>query len=168
MQRYRQQFVDRLWMRGLAAIVVLRGRSVRLLYRAECCKLADQKGGKERCANGGAYTNALELKAQSQVLQDRMELKYAALDCWATAKLLPDGVVLDSLNFTDGRRLTLMGTAPASQTGDLLTFEAALRKARIGDQPLFGKLDNISYNMSPGSASVVWNVGAELKRTEAQ
>lgn len=169
-QRYRQQFVDRLWMRGLAAIVVLYVAGVVVYFIAlNVASWQTRKVEKSVAQMGGAYTNALELKAQSQVLQDRMELKYAALDCWATvAKLLPDGVVLDSLNFTDGRRLTLMGTAPASQTGDLLTFEAALRKARIGDQPLFGKLDNISYNMSPGSASVVWNIGAELKRTEAQ
>ena len=79
---------------------------------------------------GPTYTNALQLKAKFQVLKDRQDLKFAALDCWKiVAELLPDGVTLDGYNFSDGRKLTLSGSAPADQTKQLLDFDADIRKA---------------------------------------
>ena len=33
-------------------------------------------------ALSGNYTNALQLKAHYEVLKERQDLKYAALDCW--------------------------------------------------------------------------------------
>jgi hypothetical protein len=171
--RYRQQFVDRLWMRGLGGVAALYVLGV-LIYFVALFVATHRTQTVERqvLSRGIEHTNALALRAQSTVLQDRMDLKFAGLDCWAAvARVMPtNSMVLDSFNFTDGRRLTLMGTAPADQTMDLLAFEAAVRKATGpgGKEPLFGKVDNVSWNVNPGNATLTWNLVAELKRTESK
>ena len=97
---------------------------------------------------GPTYTNALQLKAKFQVLKDRQDLKFAALDCWkAVAELLPDGVTLEGYNFSDGKKLTLSGSAPADQTKRLLDFDADIRKVAANGQPLFDPNagDHVTY-----------------------
>src|SRR5262249_45835627 len=118
---------------------------------------------------GPAYTNVIKLKAQYEILKDRQDLKYAGLNCWkAVAELMPDSITLDSLVFSEGRKLTLHGTAPADQTSKLNAFDAALRrKTEVESKQLlfetFG--ESISWQTSaPGT--VRWNVTLQLKRTE--
>ena len=54
-------------------------------------------------ALGGSYTNVLQLKARYEVLKERQDLKYAALDCWKlVADLLPPGITLQRFSFGDG------------------------------------------------------------------
>jgi hypothetical protein len=168
--RYHQQFVDRLWMRGLGAVLALYIIGVLIYFVAlNVASYRTSNVEQQVAALGTQYTNALQLKAQSQVLQDRMELKYAALDSWATvSKLLPEGVTLESINFSDGQRLTLQGSAPADRATALIDFEVAIRKATVNGQPLFdpNKGNNVSYQGSPGG--IAWNLVLELKRTEKQ
>jgi hypothetical protein len=174
--RYQQQFVDRLWMRSLGAVVGLYVLGV-AIYLVALGYLSYQTQSVEQRVTelGPIYTNALQLKAQYQVLKDREELKYAALDCWnVTARLLPDGAALDSLDFSEGSRLRLNGTAPAGAVQSLLEFEAAMRKATKDGQPIFDPLggENLSYRSTPGAApgagNIAWNFSLVLKRTEAQ
>jgi len=166
--RYQQQFVDRLWMRGLGAVFGLYVVGVLIYFVAlNVASYRTQKVERYVAGLGGQYTNALQLKAQSRILQDRQDLKFAALDCWATvSRLLPEGVTLDSMNFSDGKRLTLMGSASSDQATALIDFEMALRKATVNGQPLFDPFsgNNVSWQ---GSATIVWNLALELKRTEA-
>ena len=128
--RYQQQFVDRLWMRGLGAVVVLYLVGVLVYFARLQLELYRTRAVEQQVAERGPiYTNALQLKAKFQVLKDRQDLKFAALDCWkAVAELLPDGVTLDGYNFSDGKKLTLSGSAPADQTKRLLDFDADIRK----------------------------------------
>jgi hypothetical protein len=167
--RYHQQFVDRLWMRGLGAVVALYlvgvlvyfGRLQVELYRTRAVEttMAEQ---------GPIYTNALQLRDKFQVLKDRQDLKFAALDCWkAVAELLPDGVTLEGYTFSEGRRLTLTGRAPSDQTKRLMDFDADIRKVAPNGQPLFdvNAGDHVTWD-SRGS-EVYWHCVLELKRTEA-
>ncbi len=166
--RYHQQFVDRLWMRGLGAVVVLYllgvlvyfGRLQLELYRTHIVE-------QQVAERGPVYTNALQLRDKFLVLKDRQDLKFAALDCWkVVAELLPDGVTLEGYNFSEGKKLTLSGTAPKDQTKRLLDFDADIRKVAPNGQPLFDPNagDHVTWDERGGIVS--WHCVLELKRTE--
>jgi len=167
--RYQQQFVDRLWMRSLGAVVVLYVVGV-LIYFARLELELYRTSAVEQLAaeRGPIYTNALQSKAKFQVLKDRQDLKFAALDCWkVVAELLPDGVTLDGYNFNDGRKLTLSGSASADQTKQLLDFDADLRKVAPNGQLLFDPNtgEHVTWDVRGNVAN--WHCVLELKRSEA-
>jgi hypothetical protein len=170
--RYQQQFVDRLWMRGLAGVVVLYVVGV-MIYGIAVgfATLRTQAVEKDAAQLSLSYTNALELKARCQVLKDRSELKFAALDCYQkVAELLPTDATLDGLNFSEGRRLTLNGTVPTDKVAQLLNdFEPAIRKAVVRGQPFFdgAQSENLRYQQS-GPGLYRWECSLVLKRAEVQ
>jgi hypothetical protein len=168
---YQQQFVDRLWMRSLGAIVAVYIVGVVIYLIALQFVLFQTRTVEEQvAAMGPTYTNALQLKAKFQVLNDRQELKFAALDCWSTAAgLLPKEATLDTYNFSDGKKLVLQGNAPSDQIQALIRFEADMRKAEINGQPLFDRDrgDSVSTRQT-GPSAVSWNFSLELKRSEVQ
>jgi hypothetical protein len=167
--RYQQQFVDRLWMRGLGAVVALYLLGVMVYFaRLEWELYGTRAVEQDAAIQGPIYTNALQLKAKYQLLTEREDLKFAALDCWkAVAELLPDGVTLEGYNFNDGKKLTLSGTAPADQTKRLLDFDADIRKVAPNGQLLFDPNagDHVTWDVRGGVVS--WHCVLELKRTEA-
>ena len=170
--RYQQQFVDRLWMRSLLAIGGLYTVGVAVyLIALWFFNFTTTSVESQAAALAPNYTNALQLKVRFNLLKDRQELKYAGLDCWnATARLLPDNVTLDSLNFSEGKRLRLSGTAPESAYQRLLDFDRDMRRyIKPGEnEPLFDptKGENLQWRAPGPTAS--WSVGFELKRSEAQ
>ncbi len=170
--RYRQKFVDRLWMRGLLAALVLYGVGC-VVYFVSVAVLGYFTGQKEDrvAAMGPAYTNALQTIARYGVLKDRQELKFAALNCWeATAELMPEGLTLDSMNFNDGQNMSLAGTVPADQLISASDFSGKLRKATTpGGQLLFtvDGGDPFQSQVRPGGVAV-WSFGVQLRRGEAQ
>jgi hypothetical protein len=168
--RYQQQFVDRLWMRGLAAVVALYLVGVLIYFARLELELYRTHAVQQQVTEmGPTYTNAIQLRDRFQVLKQRQELKFAALDCWKTvAELLPDGVTLDGFNFNDGRKLTLSGSAPADQVKRLLDFDADIHKAAVNGQPLFDPNlgDHVTYRSAAGG-NVSWSCVLELKRAEA-
>lgn len=168
--RYHQQFVDRLWMRGLLALggLYLLGLAIYMATLAYATYRTD--GVEQQVAQlGPTYTNAIQLRDRYKVLKEREELKFAGLDCWSTtARLLRENMTLDSMNFTEGRRLNLTGTAPGDQTDQLYAFEGDMRKAAIRGQPLFdpNKGESIQFRIQGATAS--WTLSLELKRSEVQ
>ena len=170
--RYQQEFIDRLWIRGLLAVGGLYLAGVIIYMIALQFVLIRTRSVEADVAERGpAYTNAIQLKARYQVLKDRQDLKYAALEVWnATAKLMPDTITLETMFFKDGKKLTLNGTAPADQVKPLGQFEEAMRKytAANDDQLLFdpNKSENLTFHQN-GSV-VSWSFGLELKRVEVQ
>jgi len=168
--RYHQQFVDRLWLRGLAY--------AGLAYAAACviyfCAVGILGFQTSRVEGdvakiSGSYTNSMELKAKFAVLKERAQLKYAALDCWQlVAQELPPGIPLQRLSFTDGRKLSLSGQVDAAATQKIIDFYDALRKGKLNGQPVFDPtpLDQLVYRQSGNT--VVWNFSLQLLHTEAQ
>jgi hypothetical protein len=168
--RYQQQFVDRLWMRGLAAVVALYLVGVLVYFARLNVELYRTRAVEQRATElGPTYTNAIQLRDRYKVLKDRQELKFAALDCWKTvAELLPDDVTLEGFSFSDGKKLTLSGNAPADKVKQLLDFDADIRKAIVNAQPLFDPNagDHVTYHSGAGG-TVSWSCVLELKRSEA-
>lgn len=139
-RRYRQQFIDGLWMRALFGALVLYGVAV-IVYFAVVFVLnmqATKVTGQVRQL-GLSYTNALRDEAQLQILRDRQELKYAALDCWkAVADSLGDSssITIDDMFFQRGK-LELRGSVPADQQIQVTDFNDKIRAYKIGKEPLF-------------------------------
>lgn len=170
--RYHQQFIDRLWLRGLAYA----GMAYAVFLVIYFCAVGF-RGYQTRRVEGDVakisndYTNAIQLKVRLGILQERSQLKYAALDCWQlVAQEMPPGISLQRSSFADGRKLTLSGQAGTEDVQKIYDYYDALRKAKLNGQPVF--------NSSPGSGeqpnsrqqgnSLSWNFSLELLRSEEE
>ncbi len=168
--RYRQQFVDRLWMRGLGAALALYAAGVAIYMMIVQVALFRTRAVENQVEElATQYTNTMQLKAQMGVLKKQQNLKYAALDCWlAVADLLPADVTLDSFNFSDGHTLTLTGTAPPDSAQELFQFDGSLLKATAHDQPLFDPTKSQIPNTQLRGTQLTWSLQVELKHGEAE
>jgi len=169
--RYQQQFVDRLWMRGLTAVVGLYLLGLAVYGVALGFATFRTRAVERRVTELGVqYTNTIQLKQRYQVLKDQQELKFAALKCWnMVARYLPESAALEQMNFVDGKRLTLNGTANAEQRKDLYDFESQLRKATLTNGEAMFDLyqgDHVQYQVQGGN--VRWNFSLVLKRVEVE
>jgi hypothetical protein len=168
--RYQNQFYDRLWLRGL----LYAGAAYAVLLAIYFCattvlgyRVSHVEGQAAKLS--GTYTNALQLKAQYDVLKERQQLKYAALDSWLwVSQELPQGIALQRFGFTDGQRVTLSGTVPQDMINTLFDFDSALRKKKFNDQFVFDqtKGDHVSPRMGPNGGT--WNMSLELSHAEAE
>jgi hypothetical protein len=167
--RYREQFFDRLWLHGLFATGILYAVCVAIYFCATFF-LGIQTGKVEQqaAAISGSYTNALQLKARYEVLKQRQDLKYAALDCWkVVAEQLPEGILLQRFSFANGETLSLAGTAPADQITALFNFNSAMQKVTLNGQPVF--TSEGGETVSPrqiGNNNVSWNFSLKLQNAE--
>ena len=164
--RYHSQFVDRLWMRGVGAVIVGYLAAVMIYmaiasvqnYRADNVEL-------EMRNLSGAYTNTLQLKAKVQILQDRKDLKNAALETWkVTAELLPEGLTIQSLELKNGKSFNVFGTAPRDSQNAIDDFNDALRKIPVVGHPFFAKMEAPLTHTGPGGVN--WSFGGEVARAE--
>lgn len=168
--RYRQQFVDRLWMRGLAAMGAL--YFLGLLGYFGWLRYHEFKKGQvdsQIAASTGAYTNALQLKAKMQVLQDQANLRFAALECWKTAaECLPEDLTLTSFAFQRGKKLTLYGTVAAELQGKVSDYNEALSKATLSGQTVFSQVNTRSIAAAQTGRPATWTIECEIKRSEGE
>jgi hypothetical protein len=167
--RYHQQFVDRLWLRGLGATGVLYAVGV-IIYFCAVGGLSYRTQGVERqvAALSGSYTNALLLKARYDVLKERQELKYAALDCWKiVAEQLPPNITLQRFSFADGKKLSLSGTAASDQVNTLFDFNTAMQKVAANGRPVFNTQGSEPVNpRQTGNNAVTWSFSLQLQNAE--
>lgn len=163
--RYHQQFVDGLWMRGLVALLAVYAVGV-VMYLTALFVLNMQLDKQVAYVAGitSRFKEAQKDKARIQILKDRQELKYAALDCWrAAAEALPQGIVLDNFFFQRGK-FTLNGTAPLDQQLDITTFNEAMRKAKVNGELLFTEVSPPTITANAQTAS--WRFSCTLKGGE--
>ncbi len=167
--RHRQEFVDRLWMKGLMAVVglyvllVIGYFALLQVYMLKQSRLETQISSMK-----GSYTNALLLKERVQILQDQYNLKYASLDSLKIAsELLPEGMTLTWLVFSKGQSIDLSGTVPQESSGKVTDYNEALRNATVGDQPMFSRVNAPELTARAGSAQNSWRFSLELNRVEA-
>ena len=166
--RYHQQFVDRLWLRGLVTTGVLYAIGVAIYFCAVgLLAIQTQKVEKGVADISGSYTNALLLKARYDVLKERQELKYEALDCWKiVAEQLPPSITLQRFSFADGQKLSLGGTAPSDQVNTLLNFNTAMQKVTANGRPMFNPLGGETVNPHPVPNGVTWSFSLQLQNAK--
>jgi hypothetical protein len=162
--RYRQQFVDGLWMRGLMAVLSAYVIGVLVYFGAlYVLKLKYTHVKQELDGISGTYTNALKDSAQLEILKERSELKFKALDCWkALAENLPDGLTIDGLFFQRGK-FELHGTA--EDTAAVLAFNQAMRDAPNPNRdnlPLFTEVTQPTMQTRPNSTTE-WRFTCTMK-----
>lgn len=168
--RYQQQFVDRLWMGGLLGLTAVYMAGVVVYFIAlQGYKIKQSSVENKALALATSYTNTLRLKERVQVLQDQLNLKYAALDSFKfSSELLPEGLVLTSFVFGRGQTLELNGTAPQEDANKLSDYNDAMRVAAINDQPLFRSVQPPTSNIRPGAQTISWSFRCELNRLEIE
>jgi hypothetical protein len=167
--RYRQQFVDRLWMRSLAALgMVYLLVLVAYFGWLEVMKFRKHSVDGQVAALSARYNQALQLKARLQVLQDQHNLKFAALDCWkAVCETLPEDTTLTSLAFQRGKKLQLFGTVPSDQQSRVTEYTEALGKATANGQAVFGQVSTRSIVAQPNRAAT-WSIDCDVKQVEVE
>ncbi len=161
--RYRQQYIDRLWMRGLAAVTLLYLAFVLGYFAAlEILKYRKSSVERQTAALSGTYTNALQLKTKVRVLQEQVALRFAALDCWKIAsEKLPTELTLTSFNFSRDR-VALRGNAPADQRAKITEYNTAMSKATLSGAPLFSEVKPATVLNAPNQM-VNWSFDCELR-----
>jgi hypothetical protein len=164
-KRYRQQFVDGLWMRGAFAVLSLYVVGVLIYFGAlYMLKVKFNYVKNDLAGIGGAYTNALKDSEQLKILQERDELKFAALDCWkAVAENLPENLTIDDLYF-DHQKLELVGTAAADDDEAVLKFNEDLRNVPNPKRPTDTLFSDVTPpNSSTSGDKVRWRFVCTLK-----
>jgi hypothetical protein len=166
--RYHQQFVDHLWLRGLVTTGVLYAIGVAIYFCAVVfLSIQTHKVEQAVADQSGSYTNALQLKAQYDVLKERQELKYAALDCWKiVAEQLPSNITLQRFSFADGKKLSLSGTAAPDQINTLFDFNTALQKVTANGRPMFNSQGGEPVNPRQTANTVTWSFSLQLQNAK--
>jgi hypothetical protein len=165
--RYRQQFVDGLWMRGLFTVLGLYIIGVLIYFGAlYALKLKYNRVKSDVASINGYYTNAVKDQFELGILDERQALKFAALDCWkAVAVNLPETVSIENMYF-DRQKFELRGTASADDQDAVRTFNDGLRHSpnpSKPEQPLFAEVT--PPNMQITGDTVKWSFECQLKET---
>jgi hypothetical protein len=162
--RYRQQFVDGLWIRGLFTVLSLYVVGVLMYFGAlYALKVKYTRVKMDLAQIGQTYTNAQKDISQLKILKDRDQLKFAALDCYrAVAEHLPEGVTIVDMHF-DRQKFELRGTVTAEDQDSVLNFNEELRHVPNPSKPeetLFAEV------VPPTFPSITdWRFTCKLKET---
>lgn len=166
---YRQQLTDRMWMKGIAAAILLYVFGV-IVYLAvlEWTRQESDKLQAQVRTTALAYTNVLKLQAKVEVLQEQMDLKFSALECLRViSERLPAELTLAAFNFT-GKSLTIHGTVSATDSDKVAEYHRALVDAQAGEAKLFRSVSAPNTRSSPGrnaAGNFRWDFECELERT---
>jgi len=170
--RYRQQWIDRTWMSALGALVLAYVFGV-VLYLAgvEFAKLRRADVEQELNLAGGPYTNAMQLRAKVGVLQEQLDLKFAALESLGlVARNLPGELRLSSFSFSRGKSVTLFGEGPVNSIGALTEYNRKLVNAALGTnaEPFFTEVrpPSSSTRAGPQGEVLAWSFTADIRRAE--
>ncbi len=168
--RYRQQLIDRLWMRALAGVAALYIAGVAVyLGLVQVVRWQQNKVQAQIGQLSGSYTNTLRLKEQVNVLQNQLDLQFAALNAWrAVAENLPPEITLESLSFERGSTVRLSGTAGADDIPVVWSFNEQISNVRVENQPLFAAVKPPNIQPRPGANQISWIFSADLKRAESE
>jgi hypothetical protein len=167
--RYRQQFIDGLWMRGVVVAVGIYLAGVLMYFGAlYSLRLGLQKEQRNLAAVNQSYIDSQKDKQEIDILKKRADLQYAALDAWkAVAEAMPEGITLNDMYFRSGK-LELHGTAPADDLDAIYAFNDSLRHATKNgtDQPLF--VDVGTPKTITRLNQTEWNFTSTTREMEAQ
>jgi hypothetical protein len=167
--RYRQQFIDRLWMNGLGAALGVYLAGVVIYFGVlHLVKYQNDNLQVELRQISRSYTNAMRLEERIEVVENQLNLKFAALDSWrAVSEHLPQGLILNQLTFSRGESLQLGGFAPSDQEHLLTDYNEALRKETVNGHPLFSDVTQPNWSRRPGPSgpqTIHWTFNCSINR----
>ncbi|MGC8742632.1 MAG: hypothetical protein ACP5T0_01980 [Verrucomicrobiia bacterium] len=167
-ERYKQQFIDRLWMSGVGAAILVYLACVLIYFGyVEVLKFKYNQLQTKASALSAVYTNTLAVKAQIQVLEDQLSLKNAVLDAYYAVVInLPEELTLNSLSFSRGKTITIFGTAPSDQNAKVTEYNGILGRLEQNGQKLFSKVSPPTISLR--GQNITWSFNCELNRTEVE
>ena len=150
-------------MRGLGALTLVYMAAVLIYFGAlNVLKYKASKVQDQVTALSANYTNALQLKERVRILQEQVNLKFAALDCWKVAsELLPPEVTLTSFSFSKGVRLSLRGNTSADDQSKIAEYNEAMSKATLNGATLFTQVN--PYNIAVNGNTAAWSFECTLQ-----
>lgn len=170
--RYRQQYVDGMWMKGVGFAVMLYIFGVLIYFvRLEWMHRDNITVQTQLRSMSLQYTNVLKMQAKMEILQEQIDLKFSALECLRIiSEELPTELTLDTFNFQKGKTLSLYGKVATLDQNKVTEYHAALISARIGEQPLFAAVSDPSITAGRGrgrsaSTDSRWSFNCELARS---
>jgi len=140
-----------------------------LIYFGALYVLKYQTGRVETqvAALSGDYTNALQLKERVRILQEQVNLKFAALDCLkAAAEKLPPELTLQAFVFSKGDRVQLRGSASEEGQPKITEYTEALSKAVVNGTPLFTRVSPPDIRINNRVAS--WSFDCALQAGQSE
>ncbi len=169
--RYRQQFIDGLWMRSVGVLLIVYMAAVAIYFVAlEVLKFQKNDLSKQVTTLSPDYNKTRELGARIQVLQSQIGLRYAVLDAWkAVIQELPKELNLTDLQFQRGKKLTIMGRCLADDVTKITDFSVALGKVKKMSDPtqsIFSQVDTPRSSVIGNQLS--WSFSCELNLPETQ
>lgn len=153
--RYRQQWIDRLWMRGAGMVVAVYLAGLIIYFGAlQVMGYQFYRLQQEVSSYSQEYTNVVQLKQRVTLLEEQKILKFAALDSWKLiSDLLPEGLTLTTFNFQKGKTVMLGGTVAQENVSSLTDYYEALTKASFNGKPMaLGNL--VTPPASPGPSGI--------------
>ena len=167
--RYRQLFVDRIWMRTVFGVAILYLFGV-FIYLALVQYVDIQVSDLEKTVKDTEpkYTDALRLKDRMRVMQDQLNLQFAALDCYkAVATEIPDNLTLESMSFSKGKTLGITGLAPLDAPDKVREFYDKLRSVTTTNGQLLFKPGSQPPPISKRGNDWSWHMELDLAKGES-
>ncbi|MCS1411564.1 MAG: hypothetical protein M2R45_04764 [Verrucomicrobia subdivision 3 bacterium] len=170
--RYRQQYIDGMWMKGIGTIMLMYIFGV-LIYFAMLEWIQREYSDLQMQGRTTAqqYTNVLKMQARIDVLQEQVDLKFSALECLRViSEQLPTELRLDSFKFYMGKTLSLYGKVSTADTEKVIDYHRALINAELGDAKLFSNVSDPSITAARGQSRTLstdsrWSFTCELERS---
>ncbi|MBA4149885.1 MAG: hypothetical protein H0X66_17375 [Verrucomicrobia bacterium] len=169
--RYHQRYIDRLWMRGMGALVILYLVGV-VIYFSALQVLNYQLNSTKKDVAGlkKQHTEAVQLQERVRILEEQRHLKHAALDSWkASSDLLPQELTLTQINFQNSK-LTVYGTVPQDSMSKLTDYYESMSKVPVNGAPM--KLSTLSSSTprpGPGGTPIIsWSFACEIYSAASQ
>ncbi len=164
--RYRQRLTDRLWMRGIGAVILCYMLLVGVYFGwLETLKMEKRELLAQVILLEPDFKEAQALDARLGVQKLQIGLRYAALDGWlAVSETIPDGLVLNSFRFVDGSEFSLSGTAPLDEIEKVTDFNQILSEYEVEGKQIFRKVTPPTFRqINNQTASIMdWSFTAEL------
>lgn len=166
LDKYKQSFIDRLWMSGVAAAIMVYLFGVLIYFGfLQVLEMKYNKIQSQLKEVSLVYTNTLAIKAQVQVLEDQLNLKNAVLEAYyAVVMNLPEELTLNSLSFSRGKTVTIFGTAAADQNAKVTEYNGILGRLENNGQKVFSKVNPPTISLR--GDKITWSFSCELNRAE--
>lgn len=170
--RYRQQYIDGMWMKGVGTMVLFYIFGVLIYFVMLEWMHQDSLNLQTQVRTTAVqYTNVLKMQARIDILQEQVDLKFSALECLRViSEELPTELTLDSFKFHMGKTLSLYGNVPTAEAGKVTDYHRSLINATAEGKKLFAKVSDPSISAARGrgrSASTEsrWSFTCELERS---